>query len=138
MTALSKSTNPSTRGPLSFVRRVVKSGVTVYKSGHYAIEIATGKVYVPVGNTANEVFAGIAMQEVVGDGSKTVELLEEGEVQMAVAGVTGPGDEGKVVYETNDGTPSLTDTTADLHIGKVSEHVSGTTCWVRIRRTALT
>lgn len=138
MTALSKSANPSTRGPLSIVRRVVKSGVTVYKSGHYAIEIATGKVYVPVGNTAAEVFAGIAMQEVVGDGSKTVDLLEAGEVLMSVAGVTGPGDEGKAVFETNDGTPSLTDTTADLPIGRVSEHVSGTSCWVNVRRTALT
>ena len=108
----------------------VKSGVQLYGGGAYAIELATGFVYVPVGNDAAEVFAGFADEDVLGDGSKTVRLRGRGVVVLDVTGVDGNNDYGKPVYAINDGTFSITDTGSDLLIGRVLRHITGTTAAV--------
>lgn len=135
--SLSAGVSRSNKGAGSFVMRVVKSGVSVWKGGAYAIELATGKVYRPVGNTAAEVFVGWADDDYVGDGLKAFKFLDDITVALAVTGVTGPADEGKTVYAVDDGTFSLTDSGSDLPVGKVEEWVSGTTCFVFSKRKAI-
>lgn len=122
----------------SFVRRVLTASVQAYAGGAYSVDKTSGKLKVPVGDTATEVFAGWADENLLGDGIKLLKLHDDCEIQLAVTGVTGPKDEGKVVYCTDDGTFSLTDSGSDLPVGKVGEHVSSTTCWVVSKRTALT
>lgn len=116
-------------GP-TFNHLPVKSGVQVYGGGAYAIELATGLIYVPVGNDAAEVFAGFADETVLGNGSKTVRLRGQGVVVLDVVGVNSNDDYGKPVYATNDGTFSLTDSGSDLLIGRVLRHISATSAAV--------
>lgn len=132
MAALAKATPrkyDSDVGP-KFNHLPVKTGVTVYAGGAYAIELATGKVYVPVGNDAVEVFIGWADETLTGDGSKRARFRSEAIIELAVTGVDGDDDIGKQVFATTDGDFSLTDSTADLVVGRVHRHVSGTTCQV--------
>lgn len=65
-------------------------------------------------------------------GDKKVIYTPEGEVELNVVGVTGPGDEGKDVFASDDGTFTLT-STSNSKIGKVSLHKSGTLCMVRFQ-----
>lgn len=62
-------------------------------------------------------------------GANRVKVWEKGKIQIAVTGVTGVGDVGESVYATDDDTFTLTPSGATA-IGKVSRHVSGTTCVV--------
>lgn len=137
MAALAAATPRDYEGESIFNHLPVKSGVTVYQGGAYAIEIATGKVYVPVGNTANERFVGFADETVVGDGTTRVRLRAECMPVLSVTGVGGDDDVGAVVYATTDGDYSLTDSGSDLPIGVVHRHVSGTTCVVAARARSL-
>lgn len=136
MTALAKATprDYATAGVRNAIP--VKSGVQVWEGGAYAIELATSKVYVPVGNTAVESFCGFALNSVLGDGIKVVDLIDNVLVKLDVTGVDGWDDFGKTVYIVNDGTFSLTDTTADLPIGSVYQWESGTTCLVWVKSKA--
>jgi len=137
MTALAVATPRTPCGPGVRNDIPVKSGVQIYEGGAYAIELATGKLYVPVGNTAAEVFAGISQVTVLGDGFKTAQLIDNCPMILDVTGVDSWDDFGKTVYATNDGTFSLTDTGSDLPIGSVFQWITGTTCVVWIKSKAV-
>lgn len=63
------------------------------------------------------------------DAAVDVRVVAEGRAELVVTGVDGVDDIGKAVYASDDGTFTLTAST-NSPIGRVSEHVSSTTCIV--------
>lgn len=79
--------------------------------------------------TSGERFAGFAIEGAsTADGDARVKCQRRGEFKIAVTGVDGVNDIGKAVYATDDGTFTLT--IGGSYIGRVTAHVSGTTCYV--------
>jgi hypothetical protein len=97
----------------------VKSGVTLYEGSAVVFETgATGYVTYAT-NTAGELFAGIATENVTGDASKMIILKITGEVDMIKASPV-RADVGKEFYSdglTNPGTVQ-SGTTTGCKIGK--------------------
>jgi hypothetical protein len=82
---------------------------------------------------AADPFRGFAYREVDNssgsDGDKRVKVRTRGEVKLSVATVADEDDVGETVYASDDGTFTLA-STGNTAIGKVSQHISGTTCMV--------
>lgn len=64
-----------------------------------------------------------------------VSVIPEGEVLLAVTSVASENDYGVTVYASDDDTFTLA-STSNSAIGKVSQWVSSTTCWVKFQGTA--
>jgi hypothetical protein len=64
-----------------------------------------------------------------------VGVYPEGEVYLSVAGVTSTDDLGSTVYATDDNTFTLTASGA-TSIGKISQWVTSTYCWVKFQGAA--
>lgn len=83
---------------------------------------------------AGDAFQGFAMETVDNStgsaGAKRVEHVRAGTIKLTVGGVDGTDDVSGKVYASDDDTFSITATTGNSFIGVVSQHVSGTTCWV--------
>jgi len=84
-------------------------------------------------------FMGFAVRKVDNTGgaaaAKRVDVREEGEIEIAVTGVTGDGDRGSTVYASDDDTFTLI-STGNSAIGKIIRHVSGTTVVVHFQSKA--
>jgi len=63
-----------------------------------------------------------------------VRLRRKGEVQLAVTSVASTDDIGKTVYASDDDTFTLASTN-NSSIGKITEWVTSTTCWVYFEAT---
>jgi len=95
---------------------------------------------VPVSNTANITFAGVALRQVTGDTGATpvpeVEIDTSGVLlkKVTVTGVTAQLDVGKEVYPTTDNVDDLdiNASTFDRPIGFISRWYSSTTCDVQL------
>lgn len=61
--------------------------------------------------------------------AKDVEVIEEGEVYLAVTGVASADDLGTTVYASDDDTFTNV-STSNTAIGKVVQWDTGTSCWV--------
>jgi len=114
----------------------VKTGVKIYEGAAVAIEVATGYAYIPVGVTAQEVFVGFAVRQADNtsgaSGDIEVDVRINGEVKLtAIAGTPALTKIGDVVYTINDNDFSMTDTTNDMPVGRLSKFTSATDCLVR-------
>ena len=100
------------------------SGALVGKSAGYYRQLVAG-----------DVFAGAALMGANNIGGAAsavnVHVRAAGTLVMAVAGVTGPTDEGAIVYAIDDNSFTLT-SAGNSAIGKIIRHVSGTTVVVRL------
>lgn len=89
---------------------------------------------------AADPFLGFAEQKVDNSagaaGALSVRVTERGKLVVPVVGATGVGDVGTAVYMSDDDTFTLTSTSNSL-IGKVGRYVSGTTCMVHYKSSAL-
>ncbi len=87
---------------------------------------------------AGDPFKGFAQAKVDnGSGSagdKDIALIPRGRVVLAVTGITGLADVGKVVYASDDTTFTLTEST-NSYIGRVLRYESGTTVVVEFDAT---
>jgi hypothetical protein len=61
-----------------------------------------------------------------------VAVVPEGEVQLAVTSVASTDDIGATVYASDDDTFTLA-STSNSSIGKITEWVTSTTCWVKFQ-----
>jgi len=130
--ALAANKNVKTAGR-SIISLVVQSGVTVWAGGLYMYDKATGTVKVPA-DTAGFEFAGMAMDKVIGDGTKEVPLDISGRIikKQAVTGVTALTNVGDLVYITSDDVFTITPTTNTDAIGIITRWYSGTDCDVAL------
>lgn len=89
-------------------------------------------------DTANERWQGMAMESVTGDTSASPPVrcrVSQGSYQLklVVVGVADDTDIHDLVYcDPDENTFTLTAATNLGAIGRVVEHVSGTTCWVEL------
>lgn len=81
---------------------------------------------------AGDEFAGFAEEDIdttgLASGDRRIRVVDSGTVQLAVAGATAPANYGEGVYASAVDTFTTT-STANSRVGKVSEWISGTTCW---------
>lgn len=92
---------------------------------------------VNVTDTANERFQGFSQESQTGDTSASPPVrcvVSQGKHQrkVAVTGVADDTDIHDLVYMSDEDTYTNSATTNLGAIGRVVEHVSGTTCWVEI------
>ena len=96
----------------------------------YAVPLTTGLA-----------FAGIAEEDADNssgaDGDISLRVVGEVIVELDVTGVTGPADVGKTVYADADDSLDLVDAGSDVAIGKIVQHIGGTTCLVKTQAAAL-
>ncbi len=89
---------------------------------------------------AGDPFLGFAFETVDNSagvaGAKRVKTRTEGMVELAVVGATGVADIGELVYASDDDTFTLT-STSNSRIGRIIDHVSGTTCLVAYKAATL-
>jgi len=105
----------------------IASGATVYQGSYVGLNSSTARAL-----QAGDQFLGIATARFVqGDGDTAVECETNVQIKAAVTGASGAGDVGKLVYASDDQTLTLTSTSNSL-VGVIIEHVSGTTCWVKL------
>lgn len=64
-----------------------------------------------------------------------VSIIPEGEVQLSVTSVASADDIGATVYASDDDTFTLA-STSNSSIGKITQWVTGTTCWVKFQGAA--
>ncbi len=84
-------------------------------------------------------FLGIAAERcdnASGSAGDKKALVEAGlEIKVAVTGASGAANVGAPVYASDSNTFTLTAADNNL-VGSVAEHVSGTTCWVKLNTPA--
>jgi len=104
---------------------IIYEGAAVGKSSGYARPLVAG-----------DDFMGFADRKVDNtggsNGDKRVKVRQEGDIEIAVTGVTGVTNEGATVYASDDATYTLS-STGNSAIGKITRHVSGTTCIVHFQ-----
>lgn len=112
----------------TFTSLPCKSNVTIYEGAAVAEDSTNGTYEALSGGDTG--FVGFAHEQVVNPsgGSKRVKVRQKGIVRLTVVGASAVTDNGVAVYASDDGTFTLTSTTANTQIGKVVQWISGTTC----------
>lgn len=64
--------------------------------------------------------------------AKNIDVIPEGEVLLAVTSVASADDVGATVYASDDDTYTLA-STSNTAIGKVTQWVTSTSCWVKFQ-----
>lgn len=98
------------------------SAVGIVAADGYADVLAAGMVFVGFAEKTADNTGGAA-------GAIRVRCRREGQVKLVVVGVDAT-KVGEPVFATDDDTFTLTSAANRPQIGIVSQHVSGTTCWV--------
>lgn len=84
-------------------------------------------------------FLGFAQEEADNtsgaNGAINVSVRRKGEVLLAITGVDGVDDIGKGVYASEGNTFTVTSADDTVYIGRIVQHVSGTSAWVAFDTT---
>lgn len=109
------------------------SNVTIYEGSAVAESTTAGTVKALA--SGDTIFWGFAHEKVVNasGGSSRCTVRTEGIVRLTVSGASAVTDNGALVYASDDGTFTLTSTTAYPVIGRVARWVTSTTCDVRFK-----
>lgn len=131
MTALAKDTSRIVHRDPHDEKFQVKTATTIYAGSALVTEAADGYARPLAASLTNPVFLGFALEGVVNagaSGAKLVLVSQEGDVEVALAGVTGGTgviDIGVTVYMADDGTGFTLTSTNNVAIGKVVNYVDG-------------
>lgn len=132
MAALTAAQNLASRPRAGRHSFVVTSGSTVY-AGTFVGTVATGGLssYDNVGTTR---FCGIALETVVGDGTKQCRVNTEGvTITTTVTGVSDLTSVNSLVYcQTNNPADCTVSAATSPAIGFITRWISGTTCEVQL------
>ncbi len=103
------------------------SAVTIYEGSAVGESTTAGTYRALVGG---DNFAGFAHEQVINasGGTKRVKVRQKGIIRVAVTGATAVTDNSAAVYASDDGTFTLTATSANTQIGKVVQWIASTTC----------
>ena len=113
----------------------VLTAITIYEGSAVGLQLSSGYARQLVAATDLDRFLGFA-QEVADNapagasGAINVKVRRRGEVLIAVTGVDGVDDIGKAVYASDGNTFTLTSADDTVFIGRIVQHVSGTSVWV--------
>lgn len=107
---------------------LVKSGSQIY-AGALVMVDADG-LLIPGADTASCTFAGLAMENVLGDGTLRCRVRTTGAVKVVTSGLT-QAAVGKKAYLVDDQTVALgATTTNDVLSGRIVKYESTTSVWV--------
>ena len=70
-------------------------------------------------------------------GDLQARVWQRGEIQLAVVGVTDDSDRDSTVYALGPNSFTLSSSSSAIAIGKITKHISGTTCRVYFEATAV-
>lgn len=132
MAALTAAQNLASRPRAGRHSFIVTSGQTVY-AGTLVGTVATGGLQ-DYDNTSTTRFCGIALETVVGDGTKQCRVNTEGvSITTTVAGATSIALVNAPVYASNNNPADCTTTAGSSPaIGIITRWISGTTCEVQL------
>ena len=112
----------------------VLTAVAIYEGSAVGLQLSSGYARQLVATTDLDRFLGFAQEEADNtggaSGAKRVTVRTRGEILLAVTGVDGVDDLGKDVYASDGNTFTVTSADDTVHIGKIVQHVAGTSCWV--------
>lgn len=135
--AATEATPRTYYGDRTYLQHGVAATTKVYQGSFLALD--SDGYAVPL-TTSQTKFLGLAEQDVDNsagaDGDKSVRVVAEAIVELAVTGAT-VTSVGSTVYANDSNSIDLADAGSDVAIGKVVQHISGTTCLVKIQATAL-
>lgn len=128
-------------GPKHYDNRVIKTAKKIYEGAIITqIKATTGNPAEPATNdAAANVFLGIAIEEcLTGDGTRTVQVISEGVVELPIEATLTKSKIGTLVYAKDDA--SVTDaTTLGPSIGRLdSFSTTAGYAWIALRQPALT
>jgi hypothetical protein len=136
--AATEATPRTYYGGSRYLQFGVNGTSTIYGGSFVALD--SDGYAVPL-TTAVTVFAGIAEADADNsdgaDGAISVRVYADAVVELDVTSVAGPDDVGSTVYAGADDQVDLADAGSDIAIGKVVQHISGTTCLVHIQAAAM-
>lgn len=114
---------------------VIKTSAKVYQGAMLAVSSA-GKAY-PCANDTTGKFIGISTQEcLTGNGTRTVEVLDNVEALMPLKTSMTVGHRMGIVYAFDDANPTNL-TTLGPQIGTLSQFVTANSGWVALRQAVL-
>jgi hypothetical protein len=113
---------------------LVKSGSQIFAGAFVMLD--TDGLLIPGADTASCTFAGVAMENVLGDGAKTCRVRTEGTFTVATSGLT-QAAVGVKAYLADDTTVALAATTTnDVLVGRITKFISATKVQVKINGAA--
>lgn len=113
---------------------LVKTSSQIY-AGALVMVDADG-LLIPGADTASCVFAGLALENVLGDGAKKCRVRVQGAVKVVTSGLT-QAAVGEKAYLVDDQTVALVATTTnDILCGRIVKFDSATSVWVLMDEAA--
>jgi predicted RecA/RadA family phage recombinase len=113
---------------------LVKTNSQIYAGALVMLDV--NGLLIPGADTASCVFAGVAQENVLGDGTKTCRVRTEGVFTVATAGLT-QAVVGVKAYLVDDTTVALAATTTnDILVGRITKFISASQVQVKINSAA--
>ena len=133
MTALAKDFPRTYRDGVE-LEFLVKSGSQIYAGA--LVMLDSNGLLIPGADTASCKFAGVALENVLGDGVKTCRVRVEGAFEVTTSGLT-QAAVGQLAYLVDDTTVALAAiTTNDICCGRIVKFFSATKIQVKINSAA--
>ncbi len=137
--ALAANSNVRTRGGSSrgVEQAQAEDAVVFYAGGLVGVDLADGLIK-KWDDVATYRLMGLVLEGVTGDTSASppveIRMNTSGPVieRVSVTGAASQGDNGELVYATDDNTYTLTPTANVNAVGRVARYHSGTTCDVKL------
>jgi hypothetical protein len=133
MTALAKDKKTEYREGIE-LEFLVKTNSQIYAGA--LVMLDSNGLLTPGADTASCIFAGLAMENVLGDGTKRCRVRSTGAVKVVTSGLS-QAAVGSKAYLVDDQTVALvTTTTNDVLCGRIVKFVSATSVWVLMNEAA--
>lgn len=113
------------------IEYLVKTSSQIYAGALVMVAVADG-LLIPAADTASCAFQGVALENVLGDGTLTCRVRKTGVFKVVTSGLT-QAAVGSMAYAVDDQTVALAATTTnDVPVGRIVKFDSATSVWVDI------